>query len=139
MVGENEGFHILFNPWVVYRRLGDHRSILQFCQPDCIIETTDKIILIEIKLAHVGDSWKQLRQLYEPVLRAIYPANKEFAFLEIVKWFDPYIPYPETFYYCESIMDAVVDRIGMHIFKPRGRRREANLDARYTRVTDKSK
>lgn len=111
------------NPWLMFRRQGELSSNVNFCQPDVLLisRTDRKIIIGEIKVSHTADSWRQLRQLYEPVLRRIYSQQTEFCFLEICKWLDPHTSFPETFYYAENVLDAETNRIGVHIYKPRGR------------------
>lgn len=115
-----EGIDCVCNPWVIFRRVDDHPSSVNFCQPDCLLVSDSKVIIVECKLSHTGDSYRQLRQLYEPVVRRIYP-NREIALLEVCKWFDPHTKFPETFYYAETPLDAEVNRLGIHIYKPRGR------------------
>ena len=122
LCNEAGGFTCLCNPWLMYSPVGSSSSTVFFCQPDCLFVSSDgsKITIIEIKLSHTGDSWKQIRQLYEPVLRKIYPAAA-FAAVEVCKWFDPHTAFPETFYYAENVLLAETNRFGMHIYKPRGK------------------
>lgn len=115
---------VLCNPWVLYHSVGNSPSAIQFCQPDCLVidDTRKKVTIIECKLSHTPDSWKQVRQLYEPVLRRVPDfANHSFAAVEVCKWFDPHKGFPETYYYNENVLEAVTDRFGIHIYKPRGR------------------
>lgn len=118
-------FVCVCNPWIVFGRKGDNPTVANFCQPDCLLINNDKrrIIIVETKLSHTPDSWRQLRQLYEPVVRTIYPKGS-FAFLEICKWFDPHVGYPETYYYAENVLEAEEGKIGIHIYKPRGREKK---------------
>lgn len=112
---------VLFNPWVLYHNRSNGPTAANFCQPDCVIDAGDKVIIVECKLQHTNDSWQQLRLLYEPVLRKIYGNGKDFALVEICKWYDPHTYYAESFYYCEDVLAAEVGKLGMHIYKPRGR------------------
>jgi hypothetical protein len=108
------------NPWILYFRRTD-RSAACFCQPDALLIGEEKIIIVEIKLSHTDDSYKQMRLLYEPVLKKIFKEDKEFALLEICKWYDPHTQFTETFYYCEKPLEAISGKLGIHIYKPRGR------------------
>lgn len=121
----SEEFVCLCNPWIIFGRKGESPTVLNICQPDCLVinRNARKLIIVEAKLSHTPDSWKQLRQLYEPVARKMYP-GWSFALLEICKWFDPHIGYPETYYYAENVLEAEQDKIGIHIYKPRGREKK---------------
>lgn len=112
---------LLCNPWVLYHNRSNGPTASCFCQPDCLLLQGGKVTIVECKLSHTNDSWQQLRLLYEPVLRKIYPKGTEFALLEVCKWFDPHTAYTETFYYCEDILTAESGKLGIHIYKPRGR------------------
>lgn len=116
-------FTCVCNPWLMFRRKGEHSSTVNYCQPDVLLisRTDKKVIVGEIKLSHTADSYRQLRQLYEPVLKHIFSGETEFALLEICKWFDPHTSFPETYYYAESVLQAEAGRLGVHIYRPRGR------------------
>lgn len=118
----DHNYSCLSNPWLMYSPVNDNPNAVFFCQPDfiCFDNVRNKAIIVEIKLSHTGDSWKQIRQLYEPVLRVIYP-GASIAAVEVCKWFDPHTPFPETYYYCENVLGAETDRFGIHIYKPRGK------------------
>lgn len=120
-------FSVSFNPWIMYRLAGDYSSIIRFCQPDCIFYKpfTNHVTIVEIKLSHTADSWRQLRQLYEPVVRYIFGEETGIALLEVCKWYDPNTQFPETFYYAETILETKRDKIGVHIYRPRGRAKRA--------------
>ncbi len=116
-----DGLSALFNPWVLYHNRSDGPTAANFCQPDIVLAGQGRVWIIECKLTHTNDSWQQLRLLYEPVLRKIYPKGTQFALVEVCKWFDPHTRYNETYYYCEDIFNAEIGRLGIHIYKPRGR------------------
>jgi len=122
LVGGFRNLAVLSNQWISYRLVGDEEWFVRYCQPDCLLVEGDKITIIEIKIQHTGDSWKQVRQLYEPVLKIIFPSY-HFSAIEICRWFDPHTPFPETFYYCEEaeIFNAVENRFGIHVFNSKGR------------------
>lgn len=122
--GRFDHFRVLCNPWILFHSVGAPSSSIQFCQPDCLLidDTEKKVTIVECKLSHTPDSWKQVRQLYEPVLRRIPEfAGYSFAAVEVCKWFDPHKGFPETYYYAENVLGATIDRFGIHIYKPRGR------------------
>lgn len=123
LCGDGSEFSCICSPWVCFRNKSYPSHAINFCQPDVLLVRRDQgfVIVCEVKLSHTADSWKQLRQLYEPVLRHIYPRTTEFALLEICKWFDPQTSFPETFYFCEDVLKAERSRIGIHIHRPRGR------------------
>lgn len=115
-------YRCLCNPWIMYSCRGDPDGSVNFCQPDIVlVDSNDsRVVICEVKLSHTADSWKQLRQLYEPVLRHIYP-RATISLVEICKWFDPHTQFPETFYYEENPLNAVAEKFAIHIYKPRGR------------------
>lgn len=120
----HDGLRVLCNPWVLFHSVGVSSSAIQFCQPDCLLidMAEKKLTVIECKLSHTPDSWKQVRQLYEPVLKCIPDfQGYSFAAVEVCKWFDPHKGFPETYYYAENVLEAITDRFGIHIYKPRGR------------------
>lgn len=125
--GKSSDYELLCNPWIVYHNLERGPTSAGFCQPDIVLRKQDTVTIIECKIQHTNDSWLQMRKLYEPVLRKIYPRNTKFALLEICKWFDPHIPYNETFYYCEDPLLAKEGKLGVHIYKPRSGGRTENL------------
>lgn len=128
LCSKHGGFICIPNPWIMFHRVGESSSTINFCQPDCLLidnrKEERKIIIIECKYSHTGDSWTQIRKLYEPLVRKLYPEFK-IACVEICKWYDPHtaVAFPETFYYCENVLEAVTNRFGIHIYKPRGRKK----------------
>jgi hypothetical protein len=115
------GYDCVCNPWISFRRKGEPLSHVNYCQPDVLLvsRSSSRVIVGEIKLSHTGDSWRQLRQLYEPTLKFIWPKDVDIALLEICKWFDPHTPFPETFYYAENPIRAEPNKLGIHIFRSR--------------------
>lgn len=122
----HSSFICIPSAWIMFHRTGDNPSSIHFCQPDCLLvnEGKRKVIIVECKYSHTGDSWTQIRQLYEPLVKILYPGY-EIACVEICKWYDPHtaVAFPETFYYCENVLEAVTNRFGIHIYKPRGRKK----------------
>ena len=111
----NDSLIYIKSPWLCYKNKNVDK--LFFCQPDgLIVELREKkLTIVEIKLQHTSETWYQVRKLYQPVVSAIYPGF-QIAALEIVKWLDPHIPFPETFKFCEDVLYFDVDKFGVHIF-----------------------
>lgn len=85
----------LRSPWLVFRSRTSPQ--LQWCQPDGLLFVPERrtIIICEIKLKHTPDAYWQVKNLYEPVLRAIFKGRSwSFRALEIVKWYDPLSYFP---------------------------------------------
>lgn len=107
-------------PWLYFKGAGGTK----WCQPDGLIFdlTAGTIILVEIKYQHTTDAWWQLRRLYEPVLRALFPAQLwTFHTLEVVKWYDPEVLWPEPTRLLSNPIDAAKlpdGHSGIHIWKP---------------------
>lgn len=113
--------HFHPGPWLQFRS-ADNRA-WRWCQPDGLIVDLPQglITIVEIKLQHTSDAWWQVRQLYAPVLRALFGSDLfDFAALEVVKWFDPATRFPEHF---ERVPDplsfASRDAFGVHIYSGR--------------------
>ncbi|HYE38144.1 hypothetical protein [Methylocaldum sp.] len=108
------------SPWLYYSdELGVH-----WRQPDGLLFDLKggKIIIVEVKYQHTTDAWWQLRKLYLPILQHIFPANLwEFKMLEIVKWFDGMVPWPEPTRLLAHPLDALTipgKCTGVHIWTP---------------------
>lgn len=107
----------LRSPWLCYRIVG--RQDIFYCQPDGIILDSEqrKLVILEMKLSHTAHAWYQIRKLYQPVLSLIYP-DYSMAALEIVRWLDPHVPFPETFKFVDDVVWFDVEKFGVHIFNP---------------------
>lgn len=82
------------SPWIKFFAEGKWR----WCQPDALVLDIlrGRIVIVEVKYQHTSDAWWQVRQLYEPVLRAIFPDLLwTFDACEVVKWYDPATAFPE--------------------------------------------
>lgn len=75
---------------------------------------------MEIKYQHTSDAWWQVEHLYLPVLRWAFPPDLwSFARVEVVKWYDPAVAFPERV----SLIPHVDKAFGapgwpVHILKP---------------------
>ena len=82
------------SPWIRFFTGGAWR----WCQPDGILLDVPHglLTIVEVKYQHTSDAWWQVRQLYEPVLRVMFPESLwRFTACEVVKWYDPAIQFPE--------------------------------------------
>ena len=71
----------------------------RWCQPDGILLDFlhGVITVVEVKYQHTSDAWWQVRQLYIPVLRELFPEKLwRFEACEVVKWYDPATVFPEN-------------------------------------------
>lgn len=112
------GIEYVRSPWLCYKSLGNNGK-LSYCQPDGIILQRDALrgVIVEIKLQHTSEAYFQTRHLYQPVLEKIFP-EFTFSVLEVTKWLDPHIKFPEPFIHAESLLhfDA---KFGVHIYDVR--------------------
>ena len=110
--------HYVQGPWISYFSAGSHT--LQYCQPDGLLIDSEQglIVIIEIKLRHTSDAWWQLRHLYEPVVRKLFGDTQwRYGLVEIVRWFDPAVPFPEKFQKLKTISHIQPGRLGVHIWE----------------------
>lgn len=82
---KGRGYQPLEKPWITYR---DLLGRVRYCQPDflAIGESTDNILLVEVKLRHTRTAFNQLR-LYRELLSELYP-EKHIIPLEVCRYFD---------------------------------------------------
>ena len=106
----------LAGPWFEFV----DRTGRRWCQPDGLIiwKEREHIRIVEIKYQHTERAWWQLRQLYDPVIRAAFP-DYETSLLQVVHWHDPAVSFPENYDLlkdCEGQLP--MNRIGTHIWNP---------------------
>lgn len=67
------------------------------CRPDVLHFDFEKGLglIIEVKIQHVPDAWWQLRKLYQPVVSQLYGKHIPLRVMEIVRSYDPAVPFPE--------------------------------------------
>lgn len=133
------GFAFFPSPWIMFKSKGSSSSQARFCQPDTFLlnEAEGKIILFEIKLQHTNTAWRQIRLLYEPVLRVIYPSF-EIASIELCKWLDPHTSFGGEYHFAEDIYSAGAEKLGVHLFKP-GRERKKGRTKGKTRTSKQAR
>lgn len=105
------------SPWLAFTdETGERR-----CSPDGIFfdKRTGVACVVEIKLQHMPEAWFQLRKLYEPVVKRLYP-NSQVSVVEIVKSFDPSMPFPEEIILLTSFEDLLhqPEKFGVLCWKP---------------------
>ena len=107
-------------PWLRYDSAGTQRRL--WCQPDgLLLNTRDGLItIVEVKLQHTPSAWWQVRHLYEPVVAACFGNVWRIAAVEVVRWFDPDVPFPETYCRAPDPMAVEAGRFGVHIWQGRG-------------------
>ena len=91
------GERYLPSPWLRFFPAGDGAR-WRWCQPDGLLFDFERgrITIVEVKYQHTSDAWWQVKQLYLPVLQAMFPEKLwSFDFCEVVKWYDPAAPFPE--------------------------------------------
>lgn len=104
-------------PWLLYVVAGRP----QWCQPDGLHLDYKRgvITVIEVKLTHTADAARQLRGVYEPVIRRLFPRPMwGVKLVEVTRWFDPDIKFPETTTLCADPFAYTGTNIGVHIWRP---------------------
>jgi len=113
------GDFYISNPWFVFQE--EETPAPRWCQPDALLfnPAQGKIHILEFKYQHTSDAWWQLRQLYFPVIRSLFPAHLwDIALCEVVKWYDPAVTFPENIVMAKEPNIVLAGRLGVHIWKP---------------------
>jgi hypothetical protein len=103
---DDSGLFKLFvpSPWIEFHDYHGQR----ICQPDAIgfSEGYEAPVatIFEIKLSHTIMAYWQLRRLYEPVVRAMFP-EYTVRVCEVTRLFDPHTPWPEDIALCMFLDD----------------------------------
>jgi hypothetical protein len=74
--------------------------------PDAFVVLQDAIFLFEVKSQHMPETWWQCAKLYKPVLEGLY--EKPVFCVEIVKKFDPQMPFPVEVVMIEDLKSYVL-------------------------------
>ena len=107
------------NPWFLFQEEEMDRP--RWCQPDALLINADAgtIHILEFKLQHTSNAWWQLRQLYFPIIKFLFPPELwNIALCEIVKWYDPATAFPETVMMAAHPELVRPEKMGVHIWKP---------------------
>jgi hypothetical protein len=93
---------------------------VRWCQPDGIAccPGEGRLVILEVKYQHTPDAWFQLRELYEPVVRAAFGSAWTVGLVEVVKWYDPAVYFPERIVMCPDPLRPPEGAIGLHIWNP---------------------
>lgn len=105
------------SPWLIYIVGGRP----QWCQPDGIELNYKRgvVTIVEVKLTHTADAARQLRGVYEPVLRRMFSRpNWGVRLIEVTRWVDPDVRFPETTALCADPFKYEGTNIGVHIWRP---------------------
>lgn len=85
-------------PWLEFFPQGQRGRFgkRRLCQPDGLLLLDDRTVVFECKITHRAEAAWQLRHLYAPVVRALFP-NKPVVLAEVTRSFDPSTVFPEPF------------------------------------------
>jgi len=97
----NDIYTTIPSPWISF---DDKLGIERLCQPDCLVIFDCSVVVVEIKRMHTVMAWFQLRKLYEPVVRCLFP-DKNIVVAEVTSGFDPRTPWPESVEFSTSLQD----------------------------------
>ena len=106
---------VVYGPWIEYCTQGGRIST---CQPDFLVFNPSRgvITILEAKLRHCPEAYFQLRNLYAPLLKFLFPAW-EIRLQEVVRWYDRLEHFPGEHVLREKLLDAPPPhQIGVHIF-----------------------
>lgn len=107
------GQHYHSGVWFEYKLKSDPYWQTRNIQVDGIIDMIhmNAILLVEVKYRHCLKAWKQLRELYEPVLSKFYesrvPQPIVMGVCEVVKQFDSSVEWPEPLAVVPNVRSAV--------------------------------
>lgn len=101
--------------WIAFAERGGPK---RWAQPDGMLLDFSRglITIVEIKLRHMQRAWWWLRELYEPLIRFIFPKEWAFACLEVVRYYDPAVSWPEPLRLARSPADLSPGQFGCHIW-----------------------
>lgn len=106
------------SPWLHFREEGAEN--FRWCQPDGLLIDGQRgiINIVEIKYSHTSDAWWQLKNLYLPVLKKIFPIDLwSFEMVEVVRWYDPDVFFPEPVCLANNPLKPST-KFKVHIFNP---------------------
>lgn len=100
------------SPWLHFEDAHGCR----WCQPDGWVDLGPRILLVEFKYQHTANAWFQLRALYQPLLEFLM--QKPVTVLEVVKWYDCAVAFPEPVHLVADPSDWQSSDFGVHIWRP---------------------
>lgn len=102
-------------PWFHFVDDGGQR---RYCQPDILLDLPNFAQAVcEIKLRWTSDAWWQVRKLYLPVLRSVYPHRELFP-LVICRSYDPAIRIPEEVALVDHPAECRSDAFNVFVWRP---------------------
>lgn len=105
------------SPWIRY--LVDGKAC--WCQPDGLHFDLQRgrLTIVEIKYSHTAEAHRQLRGVYAQVIARMFPAHLwAVRLVEVVKWYDPDVRFPEATVSCSDPFKHDSTAIGVHIWRP---------------------
>lgn len=92
-----------------------------YCQPDGLLFDFNRnlITVVEIKLGHSLRAWKQIRTLYEPVVKRVFGPYWRYAACEVASYHDPAIVFPEPLHYITRLSFSRPGQFGLCLIKER--------------------
>lgn len=106
--------HYFPSQWFTF---GDGDRVYYF-QPDAILLLEDprRIAILEVKYQHTVEAFWQLEHYYLPLLREFFRrAGRDFATVEICKWYDPCVAFPRPVKLLENLHQARPGDFNVHI------------------------
>lgn len=90
-------------PHLHFRDNGIYRTAI----PDAVLFSSGpRITIFEVKSQHMPEAWWQLEKLYKPLLMVAFP-GRHTRCVEVVKRFDPQMPWPGEFVRFDNLEEAV--------------------------------
>lgn len=114
------GAQYIKSPWFQFYERDSPRP--RYCQPDALLVFPElrRLLILEMKLQHTAAAWWQVCQLYKPVLEWMFlPGAWEICCVEIVKWFDPAVAFPERPAMVPDLLAVEPGRFSVHIWNPK--------------------
>lgn len=108
--------------WIRYIEAGCNRTLWR--QPDGLYLDLHRglIIIVEVKLKHVTESWWKMRYVYEPLVRHIFGPDFKYAIVEVCRWRDANIQWPEPSVRVTDLSLMQPREAGIHVWEGTGRR-----------------
>lgn len=95
--------------------------VLRWAQPDGLLidYRAGLITILEMKIRHTENAWWALRHLYEPLIGFLFGPSWRVASCEVVRWFDPAVPWPEPYRRVAEPALLRPGELGVHIWDAR--------------------
>lgn len=112
------GLRYLQSPWFQYMRANEQH--FRWCQPDALLfdPRAGTILCIEVKTSHTDRAREQIRNLYEPVVRCVFPDHLwQLQVCEVVRYYSPHEYFGEPVQLVSNITQPS-EKFKVHILKP---------------------